>query len=147
MGFRVDFSEDSEPSEELGDRLGPEYVATPATRSEPDDIRVSNLPREFTDFVSQLALPDSEPPVNSPCDPVFSSIFDEIWVDETKEGALAGDNPPLSEPSFFKLTAGCKSALRISHDQRNTNIYQISKHKWHLKCRWELPFISSIGCW
>lgn len=78
LGFRVDFSEDSEPSEELGDRLGPEYVATPATQSEPDDILVSNLPREFKGFVSQFALPVSEPLVNSPSDPVLSSTFAEI---------------------------------------------------------------------
>lgn len=111
LGFRVDFSEDSEPIEELGDRLGPENVATPARRSEPDDVQLSNLPREFKDPGSL---------VNSPSDPVFPSVFDKIWVDGALEVALVEDNATLSEPSFFKLSTDCKSAIRIVKIKENT---------------------------
>lgn len=67
LGFRVDFSEDSEQTDELGDKPGTEDAAMPPTKSDPDGI-----PREFTDFVSPLALPDAEPSIKSPCDPIFS---------------------------------------------------------------------------
>lgn len=67
LGFRVDFSEDSEPTDELGDKPRAEDAGMLPTKSDPDCV-----PREFTDFVSPLALPDAEPSTKSPCDPIFS---------------------------------------------------------------------------
>lgn len=78
LGFRVDFSEDNEPTEELGDRPGPEDAVTPLTQSEPVDVELAVLPREFKAFVSPLPLPDDEPSVKSPGKPVFSEVFDKI---------------------------------------------------------------------
>lgn len=72
LGFSVDLSEDNEPTEELGERPGPEGAAKPPTRSEPDDAELPGLPREFTDFVSSLTLPEAEVSITSLGDPVFS---------------------------------------------------------------------------
>lgn len=67
LGFRVDFSEDSEPTDELGDKPGPEDAAGTPTESD-----TYGVPREFTDVVSPLTLPVAEPSIRSPCDPIFS---------------------------------------------------------------------------
>lgn len=77
LGFRVDFSDDNEPTDELGDKRGPEDAATPPIESDPRDV-----PRKFTNFVSTLPLPDAEPSINSPGDPVFWWDFDIIWDEE-----------------------------------------------------------------
>lgn len=77
LGFRVDFSEDSEPTDELGDKPGPEDAAVPPTESNPYGV-----PREFTDFVSPLTLPDAEPSIKSPRDPrKISWVVDVVWIE------------------------------------------------------------------
>lgn len=110
MGFRVDLSEDNEPTEELGERPGPEDAATPATHSEPDDA-LPGLPLEFTDFTSPLTLLEAELSSKSPGDPVFSWVL-KTWDEGAHEEAF-GDNPPLSGPSFFMSSNDCESAEKV----------------------------------
>jgi len=89
-GFRVDFSEDREPTEELGDRPGPEV-----------DVQLPSLPRAITDFVS-------------PTDTISSGVFNKIWLEGAQEAPLE-DNPPSSEPSFLNSSDDCKSARKIAN--------------------------------
>jgi len=67
LGFKDDFSEDNEPTDELGDKPGPEDPATPLTESDPDEA-----PCESIYFVAPLALRYAKSSVESPGDPVFS---------------------------------------------------------------------------
>lgn len=75
LGFKEYFSEDSEPTDELGDKPGPEDdAATPLTESDPDD---APTPCEFIYSVPSLALPYAKPPG----DPIFSWDLVNIWDD------------------------------------------------------------------
>jgi hypothetical protein len=67
LGFKDDFSEDSEPTDELGDKPGPEDPATPLTESDPDDA-----PCESIYFVAPLAWRYAKSSVEPPGDLVFS---------------------------------------------------------------------------
>lgn len=78
LGLRVDFSEDSEPTEEVGDSPGPEDAVTPLAESEPVDVELTVLPWISEEFVSPLPFPDDEPSIKSPGKPVFEGDFDEI---------------------------------------------------------------------
>lgn len=64
LGFKDGFSEDSEPTDELGDKPGPEDAATSLTESDPDD---APTPHEFIYSLPPLALPYAK----SPGDPIF----------------------------------------------------------------------------
>jgi hypothetical protein len=67
LGFKDDFSEDNEPTDELGDKPGPEDAATPLTGSDPYDA-----PREFIYFVLSLGLPRAKSSIESLGDSIFS---------------------------------------------------------------------------
>lgn len=73
LGFNVDFSEDSEPMDELGVRAGPLGAVVAAPVSEVDDAELPGRPREFLGSVSTCTLPD----LSSKSSPelVFSTTF------------------------------------------------------------------------
>ena len=72
-GFSVDFSEDNEPTDELGDKTGAVEAGAAPTQSEVDDVELLGRRREFTDCVSPWVLPDTGgPSVTSAGEPVFS---------------------------------------------------------------------------
>lgn len=76
LGFKDNFSEDNEPTDELGDKPEPRDAATPLTESDPYDA-----PREFKYFVSPLAFPYAKPSAESLGVPIFSWDFANIWDD------------------------------------------------------------------
>lgn len=76
-GFNVDFSEDKEPIDELGDNPGPLEADAAAARSELEDAELPGLPREFTDCGSPGALQDAATSTGSPWELVFSLPFDK----------------------------------------------------------------------
>lgn len=71
-GFSVDFSEDSEPTDEHGDKLGPLKAEAPPALSELDDVELPGCPREFKDCVSPCTFPAPTPSDCSPREFIFS---------------------------------------------------------------------------
>lgn len=75
LGFSVDFSEDKEPSDELGDKPRPPEAETAPAHSELEDAELPGRPWEFTVCVCTCALPVTGP--SNSLEFVFSWPFDE----------------------------------------------------------------------
>lgn len=97
LGFNVDFSEDNDPIDELGDKAGALEAVLAALVSDVDDVELPGRPREFMGSVTRCTLPD----LSSKCSPelVFSGIFVSVVT----------DTPTFSEPLLLVSTDDCKS--------------------------------------
>lgn len=60
-GFNVNFSEDNEPIDELGDKPGLLETETAPIQSEFDDVELPGRPREFEGCTSRAPLRDGAP--------------------------------------------------------------------------------------
>jgi hypothetical protein len=98
-GFNVDFSEDNEPIDELGDKPGPLEAGKAPARSEFDDAELPGRPREFTGCISTAPLADATPSNSWPGELVFLLFFEKTW-DEGVYAVVLEDSLPLSD-SFF----------------------------------------------
>lgn len=80
-GFRVDFSEDNEPTDELGDKPGPLETETVPTQSEFEDAELTGGPWEFIGWTSPTPLADGVTSKGS-AELVFSQVFEETLDEE-----------------------------------------------------------------
>lgn len=89
FGLSVDFSEDNEATDELGDNPRPAEVEVPPPRSEADDAELLVRTRELA----------------TPCASESLKKLPLSWpLDETRDGSNAvafADNPTLGQLSLF----------------------------------------------
>jgi len=111
LGFNVDFSEDSEPTEELGDSAGALGADAAVPPSDISDAELTDLPRDLVVSAATGTLPDLSS-VGSPV-VVFSSTFVEAL-----EYFGATDDTP--EPSLLASNDDCKSTyLNMQSEQQS----------------------------
>lgn len=105
-GFSVDFSEDNEPIDELGDKPKPPDAETVPTQSEFDDVELSGCPREFAECISPTALLEAGP---------SESLLEELGFSLTLDKALVGfaDRLALSDPSNLSFNNNPESSIKI----------------------------------
>ena len=70
LGFNVDFSENNDPTDELGDRGPPETEPEP-TCSEVDDVEQPGRREVFTASLAEVNLPDIAESEDSPAGHLF----------------------------------------------------------------------------
>lgn len=77
LGFSVDFSEDNEPTDELGDNPGPPEAEATAPHSEVDDAELLGRTRELADCAVPCDFKDLDTSDGSVEELIFSWALDE----------------------------------------------------------------------
>ena len=108
-GFKVDFSEENEPIDELGDKPGQLEVGATAPNSEVDDAELPGHPGDVADCDAPCVFTGAASAESSLGKLIFSRHLDDPRDVRSYEVAF-GDNFRILGPSFFALRDDCKSA-------------------------------------
>ena len=88
----MDFSEDNEPIDELGDSAGPLGAVVAAPDSEADDAELPGLPREFKGSVTMCTLPGLS------SERLPKLVFISTFVFTSEAVVIANDKSAFPEP-------------------------------------------------
>ena len=110
LGFNVDFSEDSEPTEELGDNAGALGADVAAPPSGVSDAELPDLPRDLVVSVAACTFPD----LSSEGSPVV--VFASAFVETLGNFGATDDTPG---PPLLASDDDCKSTyLYVQSEQQ-----------------------------
>lgn len=119
LGFNVDFSEDNDPTEELGDRPAPPETEPAPTQSEVDDAELPGRREGFAASLAEDNLPDIAESKDSSAGHLFPGTEDE------------GSYVVAPRGGPFTCTDGCTSAKthKILHMRSHNDIFAKAKLK------------------